>query len=49
MQGQVGECRDLKGTIRYPAPETDPVNGVTGTVEVHWDLKRSLPRKPGCR
>jgi len=30
---------NLKGGSTYPAPETDPVNGVTGTVSVSWDLK----------
>jgi hypothetical protein len=30
----------LKGSSNYPAPETDPVNGVTGTVQVTWNLTR---------
>lgn len=32
---------NLIGTITYPHPEVDPVNGVSGTVTVKWDLKRS--------
>jgi hypothetical protein len=31
---------NLVGTHSYPAPETDPVNGVTGTVSVVWNLSR---------
>jgi hypothetical protein len=31
----------LKGTLTYPAPETDQVNGVSGTVSISWDLVRS--------
>jgi hypothetical protein len=30
----------VEGTIQYKAPETDPVNGVTGTVAISWSLKR---------
>ena len=30
----------LKGGSNYPAPETDPVNGVTGTVQVTWNIAR---------
>jgi len=30
----------LTGTWQIPAPETDPVNGVTGTLRVTWSLKR---------
>jgi hypothetical protein len=30
----------IKGGSNYPAPETDPVNGVTGTVQVTWALTR---------
>jgi hypothetical protein len=30
----------VEGTIQYEAPETDPVNGVTGTVAISWSLKR---------
>jgi hypothetical protein len=32
--------KTLKGTSNYPAPETDPVNGVTGTVQVTWNITR---------
>lgn len=32
---------NLTGTITFPAPEEDPVNGVSGTVTVKWDLRRS--------
>jgi hypothetical protein len=28
----------LKGSLTYPAPETDTANGVTGTVTVSWSL-----------
>lgn len=31
---------NLKDTVDYPAPETDPVNNVTGTVQIAWDLVR---------
>lgn len=31
---------NLKGGSSYPAPETDPVNGVTGTVSVSWEFLR---------
>lgn len=34
---------NLSGTINYPAPESDPVNGISGTVQVTWDLKRWCP------
>ena len=34
----IGE--NLNGTVAYPAPETDPVNSVTGTVQIAWNLKR---------
>ena len=30
----------LKGGSNYPAPETDSVNGVTGTVQVTWNITR---------
>ena len=30
----------LMGGSSYPAPETDPVNNVTGTVKVSWNLLR---------
>ena len=30
----------LKGGSTYPAPETDTVNGVTGTVQVTWNVTR---------
>jgi hypothetical protein len=30
----------LVGTVQYPAPETDPVNSVTGTVIISWTLRR---------
>lgn len=30
----------LAGTSRYPAPETDPVNSVTGQVQVSWSFHR---------
>jgi hypothetical protein len=30
----------LKGGSNYPAPETDPANGVTGTVQVIWNITR---------
>ena len=32
--------KSLKGSSNYPAPETDPVNHVTGTVQVTWDITR---------
>jgi len=39
----------LTGTINYPAPESDPVNGVTGTVQVSWALGRKcVPGTPFC-
>ena len=31
---------DLIGGSNYPAPETDPVNGVTGSVSLTWELTR---------
>ena len=30
----------LQGGSNYPAPETDSVNGVTGTVQVTWNVTR---------
>jgi hypothetical protein len=30
----------LKGGSNYPAPETDAVNNVTGTVQVTWNITR---------
>ncbi|MFN8573751.1 MAG: hypothetical protein U0132_16970 [Gemmatimonadaceae bacterium] len=30
----------VNGSSNYPAPETDSVNGVTGTVQVTWSLTR---------
>ena len=30
----------LQGRSSYPAPETDSVNGVTGTVQVTWNVTR---------
>jgi hypothetical protein len=30
----------LKGGAQYPNPDSDPLNHVTGTVTVSWDLKR---------
>ena len=30
----------LQGSSNYPAPETDAVNGVTGTVQVTWNITR---------
>ena len=32
--------KTMQGTSNYPAPETDPVNGVTGTVQVTWNITR---------
>ena len=32
--------KDLLGNSTYPAPETDSVNGVTGTVQVTWTIRR---------
>jgi hypothetical protein len=31
----------LQGTLSYPAPETDQLNGVSGAVVVSWNLTRS--------
>ena len=31
----------LQGSSSYTAPETDDVNGVTGTVQVTWSITRS--------
>jgi hypothetical protein len=31
---------NLVGSSSYPAPETDPINRVSGVVSVSWDLKR---------
>jgi hypothetical protein len=41
--------RVLKGRTSEDAPETDPVNGVTGTVTFEWSLtRRAQPaRRPG--
>ena len=36
----------LSGSLTYPAPETDPANGVTGTVTVSWNL--ACQQKPPC-
>jgi hypothetical protein len=33
----IGQAK-LTGSLTYPAPETDAVNGVTGTVTVSWTL-----------
>ena len=30
----------LQGSSNYPAPETDPVNHVTGSVQVTWNITR---------
>jgi hypothetical protein len=30
----------LQGSSNYPAPETDAANGVTGTVQVTWNITR---------
>ena len=30
---------NLQGGSTYPAPETDPLNGVSGTVSVTWNFK----------
>jgi hypothetical protein len=30
----------LQGSSNYPAPETDAVNGVTGSVQVTWNITR---------
>ena len=30
----------IQGASNYPAPETDPVNGVTGTGQVTWNITR---------
>jgi len=30
----------IQGGSSYPAPETDPANGVTGTVRVSWKITR---------
>lgn len=30
----------MQGTSNYPAPETDPVNNVTGVVQVTWNITR---------
>ncbi len=30
----------IEGGASYPAPETDPVNGVTGTVQISWRITR---------
>jgi hypothetical protein len=32
--------KTLQGSSNYPAPETDSVNGVTGTVQVTWNITR---------
>lgn len=32
--------KELKGSSSYPAPETDEVNHVTGTVQVTWNVTR---------
>jgi len=32
----------LEGGSSYPAPETDPSNGVTGTVKVSWRLTKKI-------
>ena len=32
--------KELKGGSNYPAPETDAVNHVTGTVQVTWNITR---------
>ena len=30
----------LQGSSKYPAPESDAVNGVTGSVQVSWNISR---------
>jgi hypothetical protein len=40
----------LSGALTYPAPETDPANGVSGAVSVQWNLWRTgqpPPPPPG--
>lgn len=37
--GSVGS--DLLGSISLPSPETDQLNGVVGTIQINWSLKRS--------
>ena len=32
--------KELKGGSNTPAPETDPLNGVTGTLKVTWSVTR---------
>jgi len=32
---------DLVGKNSYPSPDSDPLNGVTGTVTIGWTLKHS--------
>jgi hypothetical protein len=32
--------KEVQGTSNYPAPETDALNGVTGTVQVTWHITR---------
>jgi hypothetical protein len=39
---------DLEGTISYPSPDTDPLNGVTGHVSISWKLK-GTPAPVGWR
>jgi len=35
----------LTGTLNFPAPESDPLNGVTGSVAVQWKLTLNPPRQ----
>jgi hypothetical protein len=48
LQQAVAQLTTLQGSLRYPAPETDPLNGVSGVVTVVWNLcpkVDSIPQK----
>ena len=38
LEQAVASITTLQGSLRYPAPETDPLNGLSGVVTVFWNL-----------
>jgi len=41
LEHLVASLAKLEGSITYPSPDVDPLNGVTGNVTVSWNLRRS--------
>lgn len=38
LQQAIAQLARLQGSITYPSPDTDPLNGVSGSVTVSWSL-----------